>query len=218
MNDSDPLSSQTSSRTSVTTGPKLKRRACSIPLLIIVFLQTLIVATVVLIIPLFIAISTMSSSSALSTSTGKRVAESLAVKIQSAEASLAVENIGSFIRRINKKTMHMRKAISLETNLKNLESVLRVMANDEKYTGYKLPMFYGTSRDAFIQIQQNGSRAIWTWMPSNYTDNDCKMCQLYTQNFTAEERGWGLSRGGFSAFADCMEAQARQGLQVRFFL
>ncbi|KAJ3244094.1 hypothetical protein HDU78_011492 [Chytriomyces hyalinus] len=202
MNDSDPPSSQTSSRTSVTTGPKLKRRACSIPLLVIVFLQTLIVATVVLIIPLFIAISTLSSSNALSTSTGKRVAESLAVKIQSAEASLAVENIGSFIRRINKKTMHMRKAISLETNLKNLESLLRVMANDEKYTGYKLPMFYGSSSDAFIQIQQNGPRAIWMWVPENYTDNSCKLCQLYTQNFTAEERGWGVSNGGFSAFAD----------------
>ncbi|TPX71325.1 hypothetical protein CcCBS67573_g06219 [Chytriomyces confervae] len=197
------------SRISVATGPKLRRRPCSIPLLVIVFLQTLIVATVVLIIPLFIAISTMSSSNALSTSTGKRVAESLAVKIQSAEASLAVENIGSFIRRINKKTMHMRKAISLETNLENLESLLRVMANDEKYTGYKLPMFYGTRSDAFVQIQQTGSRAIWMWVPANYTDIDCKLCQLYTQNFTAEERGWGVSNGGFSAFADWDEDSMR---------
>ncbi|KAJ3223371.1 hypothetical protein HDU81_009220 [Chytriomyces hyalinus] len=98
--------------------------------------------------------------------------------------------------------MHVRKAISLETDLKNLESVLRVMANDQKYTGYKLPMFYGSGSDAFIQIEQNGPRAIWMWMPANYTDNDCKLCKLYRQNLTAEDREWGVLRGGFSAFAD----------------
>ncbi|KAJ3231241.1 hypothetical protein HDU78_007832 [Chytriomyces hyalinus] len=181
---------------------KFKSRKCAIPVLAIVFLQTFVVASVVLIIPLIISFSAMTASNDLSTSTGRNVANRLAVKIQRVEGSLALESIGAAIRIIHQNTLDMYKVISAYNNQSNLESLLFSFANEVKYTGYELNMYYGTQQDAFIQFQLSGHDAVWIKTPLGYNDPDCNICQTYQKNFTKADREWMVKRNGSAAYGD----------------
>ncbi|KAJ3247719.1 hypothetical protein HDU77_008506 [Chytriomyces hyalinus] len=181
---------------------KFKSRKCAIPVLAIVFLQTFVVASVVLIIPLIISFSAMTASNDLSTSTGRNVANRLAVKIQRVEGSLALESIGAAIRIIHQNTLDMHKVISAYNNQSNLESLLFSFANEVKFTGYELNMYYGTQQDAFIQFQLSGHDAIWIKTPLGYNDPYCNICQTYQQNFTKADREWMVKRNCSAAYGD----------------
>ncbi|KAJ3223831.1 hypothetical protein HDU81_008953 [Chytriomyces hyalinus] len=149
-----------------------------------------------------ISFTNMNASNALSISTGRRVAQSLAVKIQSAEASLVLETIGSLFASINENTMQMYKAITAYGNQSNLDSMLDIFANEFKYTDYKLIMYYGARDDAFIQMQLPGSDSIWLTTPVGYSNPDCKICQVYRQNYTDEDWKWAVKRNGAPAWGD----------------
>ncbi|KAI8823824.1 hypothetical protein BJ741DRAFT_654937 [Chytriomyces cf. hyalinus JEL632] len=181
---------------------KFKTRKCAIPILAIVFLQTFVVASVVLIIPLIISFSAMNTSNDLSTSTGRNVANRLAVKIQRVEGSLALESIGGAIKIIHENTLDMYKVISAYNNQSNLDSLLFSLANEVKFTGNELCMYYGTQQDAFIQIQLTGHDAIWIKTPLGYNDPYCSICQTYQQNFTKADREWMVKRNGSAAYGD----------------
>ncbi|KAJ3222814.1 hypothetical protein HDU81_009602 [Chytriomyces hyalinus] len=181
---------------------KFKGRKCAVPVLAIVFLQTFAVASVVLIIPLIISFSAMTASNDLSTSTGRNVANRLAVKIQRVEGALALESIGATIKIIHENTLDMYKVISAYTNQSNLESLLLSFANEVKYTGYELNMYYGTEQDAFIQFRLSGHDAVWIKTPLGYSDPYCAICQIYQQNFTKADWEWVVKRNGSAAFGD----------------
>ncbi|TPX67821.1 hypothetical protein CcCBS67573_g07374 [Chytriomyces confervae] len=174
----------------------------TMPVLLLVLVQTFLVGSIALIIPMAISFTNMNASNALSISTGRRVAQSLAVKIQSAEASLVLETIGSLIASINENTLQMYKAISAYGNQSNLDSLLDTFANEFKYTDYKLLMFYGARDDAFIQLQQHGSDSIWLTTPLGYNNPGCKICQLYRQNYTEEDWKWAVRQNGTPARGD----------------
>ncbi|KAJ3401753.1 hypothetical protein HDU80_005731 [Chytriomyces hyalinus] len=174
----------------------------TMPVLLLVLVQTFLVGSIALIIPMAISFTNMNASNALSISTGRRVAQSLAVKIQSAEASLVLETIGSLIASINENTLQMYKAISAYGNQSNLDSLLDTFANEFNYTDYKLIMFYGARDDAFIQLQQHGSDSIWLTTPLGYNNPGCKICQLYRQNYTEEDWKWAVRQNGTPARGD----------------
>ncbi|KAI8831785.1 hypothetical protein BJ741DRAFT_312841 [Chytriomyces cf. hyalinus JEL632] len=149
-----------------------------------------------------ISFTNMNASNALSISTGRRVAQSLAVKIQSAEASLVLETIGSLIASINENTLQMYKAIPAYGNQSNLDSLLDTFANELNCTDYKLRMSYGAHDDAFIQLQRHGSDSIWLTTPVGYSKPGCKICQLYRKNLTDEEWKWAVRRNDSPAWGD----------------
>ncbi|KAJ3394388.1 hypothetical protein HDU80_010495 [Chytriomyces hyalinus] len=164
-----------------------KPRACAIPLLAVVFVQTLFVAAIVLLVPVIISFSAMAASNEQSTATGRRVAQSLAVQVQSAEASLALDRIKSFIKSVNEQTTHVYKSISVHGNQSNLDSLLNSFANEVKYTGYPLIMYYGRQDDAFIQMEGN---AVGLTIPASYRNPDCVICNAFRRNFTKEQNDW----------------------------
>ncbi|KAJ3243935.1 hypothetical protein HDU77_010128, partial [Chytriomyces hyalinus] len=170
-----------------TVSVRSKPRACAIPLLAVVFVQTLIVAAIVLLVPVIISFSAMAASNEQSTSTGRRVAQSLAVQVQSAEASLALDRIKSFITSVNEQTTHVYKSISVHGNQSNFDSLLNSFANEVKYTGYPLIMYYGRQDDAFIQMEGN---AIGLTIPASYRNPDCAICNAFRRNFTKEQNDW----------------------------
>ncbi|KAI8840818.1 hypothetical protein BJ741DRAFT_36533 [Chytriomyces cf. hyalinus JEL632] len=170
-----------------TPSVRSKPRAYAIPLLAVVFVQTLFVAALVLLIPLIISFSAMAASNEQSTATGRRVAQSLAVQVQSAEASLALDRIRSFIKSVNEQTTHVYKSISVHGNQSNLDSLLNSFANEVKYTGYPLIMYYGRQDDAFIQME---GKAVGLAIPASYRNPDCVICNAFRRNFTKEQNDW----------------------------
>ncbi|KAJ3244095.1 hypothetical protein HDU78_011493 [Chytriomyces hyalinus] len=188
MQETDPLSSSTEQNPSRDTiSVRSKPRAYAIPLLAVVFVQTLFVAALVLLIPLMISFSAMAASNEQSTATGRRVAQSLAVQVQSAEASLALDRIKSFIKSVNEQTTHVYKSISVHGNQSNLDSLLNAFANEVKYTGYPLIMYYGRQDDAFIQME---GKAVGLTIPTSYRNPDCVICNALRRNFTKEQNDW----------------------------
>ncbi|KAI8831784.1 hypothetical protein BJ741DRAFT_312801 [Chytriomyces cf. hyalinus JEL632] len=181
---------------------QFKSRRSTIPVLFLVFVQMFLVAAVVLIIPLVISYSAMLSSNDLSASTGRNVTRSLAVKIQSAEASLALESINSLIKAINEKTLHMYKAISAYNNQSNIDSIFYSFANEVKYTKYDLVMYYGSPDNAYIMLQKSGLKSVWITTPIGYNNPDCRMCQYYQQNYTAVDFELAGQRNGSAAWGD----------------
>ncbi|KAJ3238760.1 hypothetical protein HDU78_003322 [Chytriomyces hyalinus] len=150
-----------------------------------------LVAAVVLITPLVI-----------SASTGRSVTRSLAVKIQSAEASLALESINSLIKAINEKTLHMYKAISAYNNQSNIDSIFYSFANEVKYTKYDLVMYYGSPDNAYIMLQKSGPKSVWITTPIGYSNPDCRLCQYYQQNYTTVDFELAGQRNGSAAWGD----------------
>ncbi|KAJ3401752.1 hypothetical protein HDU80_005730 [Chytriomyces hyalinus] len=181
---------------------QFKSRRWTIPVLFLVFVQMFLVAAVVLIIPLVISYSAMLSSNDLSASTGRSVTRSLAVKIQSAEASLALESINSLIKAINEKTLHMYKAISAYNNQSNIDSIFYSFANEVKYTKYDLVMYYGSPDNAYIMLQKSGPKSVWITTPIGYNNPDCRLCQYYQQNYTAVDFELAGQRNGSAAWGD----------------
>ncbi|KAJ3398230.1 hypothetical protein HDU80_009122, partial [Chytriomyces hyalinus] len=181
---------------------QFKSRRWTIPVLLLVFVQMFLVAAIVLIIPLVISYSAMLSSNELSASTGRNVTHSLAVKIQSAEASLALESINSLIKAINEKTLHMYKAISAYNNQSNIDSIFYSFANEVKYTKYDLVMYYGSPDNAYIMLQKSGPKSVWITTPIGYNNPDCRMCQYYQQNYTAINFELARQRNGSAAWGD----------------
>ncbi|KAJ3249602.1 hypothetical protein HDU77_007689 [Chytriomyces hyalinus] len=181
---------------------QFKSRRWTIPVLLLVFVQMFLVAAIVLIIPLVISYSAMLSSNELSASTGRNVTHSLAVKIQSAEASLALESINSLIKAINEKTLHMHKAISAYNNQSNIDSIFYSFANEVKYTKYDLVMYYGSPDNAYIMLQKSGPKSVWITTPIGYNNPDCRMCQYYQQNYTAINFELAGQRNGSAAWGD----------------
>ncbi|KAI8840808.1 hypothetical protein BJ741DRAFT_675676 [Chytriomyces cf. hyalinus JEL632] len=169
----------------------------TIHVLLLALVQTFLVGSIALIIPMAISFTNMNSSNALSILTGRRVAQSLAVKIQSAEGSLVLETIGSLFANINENTFQMYYG-----NQSNLDSLLDTFASEFKYTDYNLLMFYGAQDEAFIQLQQSGPDSIWLTTPVGYNNTDCKICQVYSQNYTDEDRKWAVKRNGSPAWGD----------------
>ncbi|KAI8840600.1 hypothetical protein BJ741DRAFT_705989 [Chytriomyces cf. hyalinus JEL632] len=184
---------------------KFKTRKCAIPILAIVFLQTFVVASVVLIIPLVISFSAMTASNDLSTSTGRNVATGSLSKSNEWKHlafALTLGYEGGAIKIIHENTLDMYKVISAYNNQSNLESLLFSFANEVKFTGYELYMYYGTPQDAFIQFQLTGHDAIWIKTPLGYNDPYCNICQTYQQNFTKADREWMVKRNGSAAYGD----------------
>ncbi|KAI8831796.1 hypothetical protein BJ741DRAFT_312987 [Chytriomyces cf. hyalinus JEL632] len=187
IQETDPLSSAEQAPSRDTVSVRSKPRAYAIPLLAVVFVQTLFVAALVLLIPLMISFSAMAASNEQSTSTGRRVAQSLAVQVQSAEASLVLDRIKSFIKSVNEQTTHVYKSISVHGNQSNLDSLLNSFANEVEYTGYPLIMYYGRQDDAFIQME---GKAVGLSIPASYRNPDCVICNALRRNFTKEQNDW----------------------------
>ncbi|KAI8840824.1 hypothetical protein BJ741DRAFT_36595 [Chytriomyces cf. hyalinus JEL632] len=131
----------------------------------------------------------MVASNEQSTATGRRVAQSLAVQVQSAEASLALDRIRSFIKSVNEQTTHVYESISVHGNQSNLDSLLNSFANEVKYTGYPLNLYYGRQDDSFIQLNA-WDRSIYLSMPVSYRNADCVICNAFRRNFTDEQTEW----------------------------
>ncbi|TPX71321.1 hypothetical protein CcCBS67573_g06221 [Chytriomyces confervae] len=190
MQQVDPLpSNEQHSSPRDTVSGRSKPRAYAIPLLAVVFVQTLFVSALVLLVPLMISFSAMAASNEQSTATGRRVAQSLAVQVQSAEASLALDRIKSFIKSVNEQTTHVYKSISVHGNQSNLDSLLNSFANEVKYTGYPLNLYYGRQDDSFIQLNA-WDRSIYLSMPVSYSSTDCVICNAFRRNFTDEQTKW----------------------------
>ncbi|KAI8608585.1 hypothetical protein BC830DRAFT_1174292 [Chytriomyces sp. MP71] len=184
---------------------KFKGRACSVPVLVVVFVQTFIVAALVLIIPLVIAIQTMTSANQLSTSTGRNVADTLALKIQAIEGSLVLENIGSLIQYVSDNTLAMYKTLNAYVDASNLEDILHTFAYSNEYQNYQLNMYFGTNDDGLLLLQGSGPGAVLIVQPANDFSTrhpNCKICQYFQQNFTTADWAWATKRNTSSAVGD----------------
>ncbi|KAI8615767.1 hypothetical protein BC830DRAFT_262936 [Chytriomyces sp. MP71] len=237
---------------------KFKGRACSVPVLVVVFVQTFIVvcsvrvracsafqsrlhthaylktrpyqAALVLIIPLVIAIQTMTSANQLSTSTGRNVADTLALKIQAIEGSLVLENIGSLIQYVSDNTLAMYKTLNAYVDASNLEDILHTFAysvrlallscenctiadltksalfqHQNEYQNYQLNMYFGTNDDGLLLLQGSGPGAVLIVQPANDFSTrhpNCKICQYFQQNFTTADWAWATKRNTSSAVGD----------------
>ncbi|KAJ3231053.1 hypothetical protein HDU78_007947 [Chytriomyces hyalinus] len=198
--DSNP-GAGTATRPSESIKSKFQGRSCSIPVLIVVFVQTFIVASLVLIIPLVISFQSMTSANDLSTSTGRNLANSLAIKIQNIEGELALEKIGSLIQYVTQNTLGIYKTLQANVDTNNLDQVLYSFANADKYTGYAYNMYFGSYDNGMILLQKSGPEAILTTMPVGFAEShpNCKLCNYYTQNFSKADIEWAVKRNTFSA-------------------
>ncbi|KAJ3017477.1 UNVERIFIED_CONTAM: hypothetical protein HDU68_011675 [Siphonaria sp. JEL0065] len=183
------------STTSVSTAgaikSKFKGRSCSFPVLLVVFIQTFIVASLVLIIPLVISFQSMQSSNNLSVNTGRSVADSLAVKIQTISGSLALNQLTATINEVNSDTLAMYETMMAYVDRANIQSIFENFAYAVKYKKVKLDMFYGTIDDQFILLQESGLGAILFVTPGNYFPNpNCSMCVNFANTWTAEQLKW----------------------------
>ncbi|KAI8840819.1 hypothetical protein BJ741DRAFT_36509 [Chytriomyces cf. hyalinus JEL632] len=179
-----------------------QQRFCTIPLLAVIFLKTFVTSLFVVVVPLIISFAAMEAANELSTSSGRAVAQSLAVQIHSAEASLALERIDSFVRNINEQTEHMHKSISAHANQSNLDSILGIFENEVKYKGYNLIMYYGRRDDAFLQLEVTAKRAIWIATPAGDQDRDCLICQQLRDSLTRAHINWAARQNMSAAWAD----------------
>ncbi|KAJ3226210.1 hypothetical protein HDU81_007428 [Chytriomyces hyalinus] len=179
---------------------KFQGRSCSIPVLIVVFVQTFIVASLVLIIPLVIAFQSMTAANDLSTSTGRNLANSLAIKIQNIEGELALENIGSLIQYVSENTLGIYKTLQAYVDTNDLTQVLYSFANADKYTSYAYNMYFGSYDNGMILLQKSGPEAILTTMPSGFAaaHPNCKICNYYTQNFSQADIEWSIKRNTYA--------------------
>ncbi|TPX50518.1 hypothetical protein CcCBS67573_g10086 [Chytriomyces confervae] len=199
--DSNQGQTGSASRASEAIKSKFQGRSCSIPVLIVVFVQTFIVASLVLIIPLIIAFQSMTSANDLSTSTGRNLANSLAIKIQNIEGELALEKIGSLIQYVTENTLGIYKTLQANVDTNNLDQVLYSFANADKYTAYAYNMYFGSYDNGMILLQKSGPEAILTTMPVGFAEShpNCKLCSYYTQNFSKADIEWAVKRNTFSA-------------------
>ncbi|KAJ3394389.1 hypothetical protein HDU80_010496, partial [Chytriomyces hyalinus] len=186
-------------------------RFCTVPLLAVFFLETFVTASFVVVVPLIISFAAMEAANELSTSSGLEVAQSLAVQIHGAEASLALERIDSFVRTINEQTVHMYKSISAYGNQTNLDSILSIFANEVKYTGYNLIMYYGRRDDAFLQLEVTAKRAIWITNPAGYQNPDCLICQQVRDSLAQANVNWATRQDTSAAWADWNQESFKAG-------
>ncbi|TPX74295.1 hypothetical protein CcCBS67573_g04446 [Chytriomyces confervae] len=186
-------------------------RFCTIPLLAVIFLKTFVMTSFVVVVPLIISFAAMEAANELSTSSGREVAQSLAVQIHGAEASLALERIDSFVRLINEQTVHMYKSISAYGNQSNFDSILSIFANEVKYTGYNLIMYYGRRDDAFLQLEVTAERAIWITTPADYQDPECLICQQLRDSLTRAHVNQATRRNMSAAWADWNQESFKAG-------
>ncbi|KAI8619335.1 hypothetical protein BC830DRAFT_1104773, partial [Chytriomyces sp. MP71] len=173
-----------------------------LPVLLVVFLQTLCVTLVVLIIPLVIIFTTMASANELSVSTGQQMTNALAIIIQSAEGTLALKSLGATMLAIRQKALHMVKAISAYGDRNSMDSLLYIFASEAKYTNYSLNMYYGSENDTYTYLKGNGKNAIWITIPAGYNDPSCAICAASIQNYSQTDNEWVQVRNCSSAYGD----------------
>ncbi|KAJ3231549.1 hypothetical protein HDU81_003696 [Chytriomyces hyalinus] len=171
-------------------------KTVSISTLMVVFIQSLVLFGVLMSSTLAFYLPAMQLSNEMSTSASRTVVNQLAVKIQNIQASLVMHTIETLIESVQDTVLDMRKTLATHANQSNLDSLLTAFATEAKYTGYDLPLFYGTPSDAVIYLQ----RGVTVSTPVGFKDSACKICNEYQQNFTADDWEWTDRRNSCIAF------------------
>ncbi|KAJ3223832.1 hypothetical protein HDU81_008954 [Chytriomyces hyalinus] len=171
-----------------------------VSLLWVVFIQTFVVASVVLVIPLVIFLLAIAQCNSLSVAAGVGIANTLAIRIQNLEVSLVMESIGSLITSVNENSLDMSKIISVYGNDSNLDSMFFAFANEVKYLNYPMSMYFGTKAGTFVYLKGTGKDAIWITTPYGFSDPGSRLCETYQQNYTAEDWEWARKRNSSTGF------------------
>ncbi|KAJ3290042.1 hypothetical protein HDU79_003589 [Rhizoclosmatium sp. JEL0117] len=159
-------------------------------------------ASLVLVIPLVIAFQSMNSANNLSVNTGRNVANSLALKIQTIEGSLTLNNLNNLINQVNSDTKSVFTSLSAYVNKTNMWSTFQNFAYTMKYKG-ALNMYYGTTDNRFVYVHGTGKLAIWITVPANYVpDPACGSFCQFSANYTPEQWKWVAIRDSNSVYGD----------------
>ncbi|ORY28394.1 hypothetical protein BCR33DRAFT_596347 [Rhizoclosmatium globosum] len=90
---------------------KVHRPPCSISILLLVVIQTLVVALVVLLVPLLLSVRNTRDSNQLCVDTGRSISESLVQKIQFDANQLAVSAVNSWLTYIEDTITNFNLAV-----------------------------------------------------------------------------------------------------------
>ncbi|KAJ3225854.1 hypothetical protein HDU78_010515 [Chytriomyces hyalinus] len=136
----------------------------------------------------------MAAANELSTSTGRNVANELAVNIQHIEGELALAKIGTLLQYVTENTLGIYKSLQAYVDTDNFDEILYSFANANKFTGYPYNMYVGTYDDAMIVLQQSGPTAILMTTPIGFAEKHpkCKICRDMYQNFTQADMEWSI--------------------------
>ncbi|KAI9334588.1 hypothetical protein BDR26DRAFT_866874 [Obelidium mucronatum] len=161
-------------------GAKYKSRSCTIPVLLVVFLQTLTVCITLVAIPLSFVFYNLKYSNQLSTSSGLAAANALATKIQNNEGEIALSNLESRISTIQNIVMDMQLLMSNYVDQTNPQMILNNLAYVQKYQNYFGNIYYGNPQDAFIGLTSTvAPNQINVNLPLNVNNPSCAVCEFW---------------------------------------
>ncbi|KAJ3397056.1 hypothetical protein HDU92_001069, partial [Lobulomyces angularis] len=136
------------------SGVKIVRRSKTIPMSCVVFLQTFIVALLVVSAPLFVSLKSMYDSNNLSVNSGKQVASTLATQIQKDQSNIVQMQINTLLSKNEFLTNDFSRVVNLnKLQITDLDILYQYFWRMQVDSG-PLPFVYvGFSNGNFIGIR-----------------------------------------------------------------